>query len=364
MFEPNNEKIKNLPDYNPGHNYKDRPNLVAIKTGTGNGKSIILNGHVDTVPLDDLSKWTNHPLSGTIKDGLLYGRGASDMKAGVAAMILAVKYINDLQIEHKGDIIIQSVVDEEGGGNGTLSCITEGYLADAAIVTEPTELQILCASRGVYLLEVEVEGSPIHSCLKWSGVNAIEKMIKIIQGLSELERQWLAIRKNPLLPSPTITLGEIQGGISAATVPGKCTARFDVKYLPEQVDEYGNVTKINGEDIKREVEEKIKYICQGDEWLADHPVKMNWYISVNPYSISVNEPIVKTISNNYQALTGSYHISGMPSGADARHLYNVRKIPTVIFGPGKLKNAHSINEHVDINEFLLSIKVLAATILD
>lgn len=363
LQEPENEKIKNLPDYNPGHQYEGRPNLIAIHRGKGGGKSILLNGHIDTVPLDDLEKWRYHPLSGTITDGKIYGRGSCDMKAGLAAMILAVKYLNDYGLTHAGDIIVESVVDEEGGGNGTLACVAEGYRADAAIVTEPTNLEIYCASRGVYLLEVEVIGRPSHACFKWQGVNAIEKGMKIAVGLKELECEWLAKRYNPYLPSPTITLGEIQGGISAATVPGTCIMRFDIKYLPYEIDRKGIRKEVNGEEIKKEIESYIDRICEGDEWLRKHPVRKNWYLSVMPHSIDTEHPILTTLGCAGKRVLGNEpYLSGLPSGADARHLQNTGRIPTVLFGPGDMQNAHSIDEWVSEQDYMDAVKILADTI--
>lgn len=363
LEEPDNEKIKDLPDYNSGHQYEQRPNLIAVHRGSGGGKSILLNGHIDTVPLDDLGKWTYHPLSGIVSDGKIFGRGACDMKAGLAAMILAVKYLNDFGLRHAGDIVLESVVDEEGGGNGTLACVANGYRADAAIVTEPTSLEIYCASRGVYLLEVEVTGKPSHACFKWQGVNAVEKGMHIASGLKELEREWLAKRHNPYLPSPTITLGEIHGGISAATVPGTCIMRFDIKYLPYEVDNKGSKKLIDGEDIKKEIENYIDMICEGDEWLRKHPVKKNWYLSVMPHSIDTEHPILTTVGKaGKQVLGKEPHLSGLPSGADARHLQNTGGIPTILFGPGDMRNAHSIDEWVSEQDYINAVKILADTI--
>lgn len=363
LKEPENEKIKNLPDYNSGHQYEGRPNLIAAHRGKGGGKSILLNGHIDTVPLDDLEKWRYHPLSGMVVDGKIYGRGSCDMKAGLAAMILAVKYLDDYGLTHAGDIIVESVVDEEGGGNGTLACVAEGYRADAAIVTEPTNLEIYCASRGVYLLEVEVAGKPSHACFKWQGVNAIEKGMKIAAGLKELESEWLAKRHNPYLPSPTITLGEIQGGISAATVPGTCIMRFDIKYLPYEMDRKGSKKEVNGEEVKKEVEDCIDRICEGDEWLREHPVRKNWYLSVMPHSIDTEHPILTALNCAGKRVLGNEpYLSGLPSGADARHLQNTGGIPTVLFGPGDMQNAHSINEWVSEQDYMDAVKILADTI--
>ena len=234
LFEPDNEKIKHFADFSPGHSYRNRPNLVATLTGTGTGRSLILNGHVDTMPAGDRDKWTHDPWGGEVDGGEMYGLGVCDMKAGVAAMILATRFLCEAGYAPAGDVMVQAVVDEEGGGNGTLGCVVEGYKADAAIVTEPTRLQVQPASRGVLLLEVDVEGRATHACLKWGGVNAIEKGVKIIQGMIELERLWLAQRRHPLFPPPTITIGQINGGLAGSQVPGECVLKFDVKYLPEE----------------------------------------------------------------------------------------------------------------------------------
>lgn len=364
LFEPDNEAIKTWKDFNPGHHYENRPNLVGIAKGEGGGRSLILNGHIDVVPLDDIAKWKYHPLKGIVEDGKLYGRGAADMKSGVAAMALATRYVQEVYGKLKGDVIIEAVVDEEGGGNGTLSCIEQGYTADAAIVTEPTSLQILCASRGVHLLEIEVPGQSIHACYKWKGINAIEKAMKIASGLSELEKEWLATRKSKLLPSPTITLGQIEGGIGAAVVPGSCIMRYDIKYLPVEVQQDGSDLPISGDDVRREVEERIRMICEGDHWLREHPVKLNWYLSVMPHNIEPSCKLIDVISETCDEVMDSHCISGMPSGADARHLQNNGNIQTIIFGPGALSSAHSINEFVEVEEYIRAIKVLAATIVD
>lgn len=363
LFEPDNDVISSWPDYNPNHQYDGRPNLVAISRGNGGGRSLLFNGHIDTVPLDDPRKWSFPPLSAEISDGNLYGRGACDMKAGLAAMIMATKFLNDLGIKRRGDVIIESVVDEEGGGNGTLACVAKGIKADAAIVTEPTDLKIYSSSRGVFLLKITVMGKPSHACFKWTGVNAIDKGYRIANALAELERRWLATRKHPRLPSPTITLGEISGGISAATVPGTCVMKFDIKYLPSELDTCGNRVCVHVNTIREEVEDCIRIACMGDEWLKDHMPELDWYLTVMPHEIDDNAEIIKVVSDACDSIKGDHMISGLPSGSDARHLQNNGGIPTILFGPGSMEFAHSIDEHVKIDDYIDCIKILAKTIV-
>jgi len=364
LFEPDNSKMQDIPDFSPGHDYHGRPNLVATLKGSGGGRSLILNGHVDTMPPGDKEKWSHDPWSGTIGGGNMVGLGVCDMKAGVAAMILAVRFLQEAGLDLKGDVMVQSVVDEEGGGNGTLACVVEGYRADAAIVTEPTRLHVQPATRGVLLLEVDVEGRATHACLKWGGVNAIEKGVKIVQSMIELERLWLAQRRNPLFPPPTITIGQIQGGLAGSQVPGECVLKFDVKYLPVEMERDGQEKKITGDMVKEEVQNWIHTLCTGDAWLRDHPPKLTWYQHCIPHYLDPQHSLAQMMHSHAQQVLGWGVISGFPAGCDARHLHNRAGIPTVVFGPGDLQYAHSIDEQVNLEEYIQAIKVLALTVYE
>jgi acetylornithine deacetylase len=352
LFEPDNSRIEKYADFNLGHSYKDRPNLIGTLKGTGGGKSIILNGHVDTVEIGDLSEWTHDPFGGEIENGNLYGRGASDMKAGVAAMIMAAKCVKESGIRPKGDIIIQCVVDEEGGGNGSLACVERGLKADAAIVTEPTNLKILTCHRGAMHATIRTSGRSTHASMKWKGVNAIEKMAKVMSGLSELEKEWLARKRHQLLPSPTIMFGEIKGGAGASIVPEECEMKVDIKYLPFE----------DNRNVQKEVEERIRMISSSDNWLKDHPAEIIWTLNTSPYEMDQNHPIVQEIQTQSLQIKEKAEISGLPSGADARIINNIGRVPTVIFGPGSLEEAHSANESVPLGEYFQCIEILAQTI--
>ena len=276
------------------------------------------------------------------------------MKGGISAMIMAVKFIKEAKIRLKGDIILQCVVDEEGGGNGTLACVDRGYKADAAIVTEPTNLKIMIAHRGAMHLRVKVKGKSTHACFRWEGVSAIEKILKIINGLSELEKIWLASKNHPLLPSPTIMVGEIRGGTGVSIVPEECEIKVDVKYLPGE----------DKENVRREVEENIKNTAKSDPWLRKHPPEIFWTLNTSPYQISSEHPIVKTIKECASKVIDNPEISGLPSGADARILNNIGKIPAVIFGPGNLRDAHSLDESLSLSEYIKAIKILSLSIIE
>jgi acetylornithine deacetylase len=191
-----------------------RPDLVGTLRGTGGGPSLGLNGHIDVVPAGSPADWPFPPWAGTISDGKLWGRGAVDMKGGVASMIHAATILQRLGIRLKGDLIIESVVDEETGGPGTRSTIERGYQPDFAIVTEPTNLAILPVEGGLEWLRVTVVGRAGHSAYRYRtvhaggqgvAVNALEKGMKILAAVNELERDWANRKVHPLLPAGITT---------------------------------------------------------------------------------------------------------------------------------------------------------------
>jgi acetylornithine deacetylase len=265
---------------------------------------------------------------------------------------MAVQCLRETKNDLKGDIIIQCVVDEEGGGNGTLACVDRGYRADAAIITEPTDLKILTCHRGAMHLTIRTSGRATHASMKWDGVNAIEKMLKIMDALSELEKDWLARKRHRFLPAPTIMFGKIQGGSGASIIPAECELKLDIKYLPHE----------NAETVRKEVENCIERV--GDVWLQENPPEINWTLNTSPYEINPEHPIVGKISEKSLQINRKAETGGLPSGADARIINNIGKVPTVIFGPGSLKQAHSANEHVSLSEYLKCIGILTLTIND
>lgn len=365
MFEPDNEIMKDYPSYNPGHSYKGRPDLVAVYKGSGGGRSLILNGHIDTMPSGSLEKWDTDPWTLTEKDGKLYGLGADDMKGGLSAEILGLELALSLGFQPKGDIIIESVVDEEGGGNGSLAAAAAGYKADAAIIAEGSLLNVYTANRGAWLAEVEVEGKPIHASLKGFGENAIDKTVKVIWALHELEEKWMATKVHPLLQPPTINIGCIEGGVAASTVPESCRLKFDVEFYPSEKTIEGKMVRVDKNEVAREVEEYLNRMASGDEWLKDHPLKFSWYQDCPPYETDPGHPIVKCALEAAGAVTGgTSEIGGLSCGCDARHLCDIAGVPTIVFGPGTCHHAHVVNEFLPKEEFLRAIEALARIIMD
>lgn len=363
VFEPDNERMKLYPGYNQGHSYAGRPDVVGTYRGTGGGKSLILNGHMDTMPSGNLDRWETDPWRMTERDGRLYGLGTDDMKGGLSALVLALKLVLSMGIKPKGDILIQSVVDEEGGGNGTLACADRGYRADGAIIAEGSNLEVFAANRGAWLVQADVEGIPIHASLKGFGVNAIDKMTKVIDSIRELETKWMTTRRHPLLAPPTFNIGCIEGGVAASTVAENCRLKFDVEYFPSETDAFGARHLVDKDEVAREVEQHISLMCQGDEWLREHPVRLQWYQDCSPFETDTSHPLVQTLADISGEVTGKRVISGMTAGCDARHLTNILKIPTVVYGPGSCHFAHKVNEFLPKDQFLMAIETYAKMII-
>ena len=282
------------------------------------------------------------------------------MKGGLSAAIMAVDSLIAFGCSLRGDVIIESVVDEEGGGNGTLACCDRGYRADVAIVTEPTSLEIRPIGMGFMLLRVEVSGVPLHASQKWRGVNAIEKGMKLIQALHDLEHQWLMTKRHSLLPPPTILVGRIAGGQEASTVPAACSFDISIHYLPEDADEDGL-----GSKVEQEVVEALQVCAQGDEWLRQNPPTITKYQAGAGFETDPAHPGVVTLATAYsQATDCSPVINGCGYGCDARLLARIAKTPAIVFGPGDPHVAHSINEYLPLEQYHKSIEVLSLAIYD
>ena len=218
----NLEELSKHPDYSIEVDRKEGHGVVGI-TGNNEGKSLILNGHIDVVPPGDESNWDNPPWKGTVKDGKVMGRGSVDMKGGLACAIYAVKAIRDAGVILKGKVIIESVVGEEDGGVGALACVLRGYKADGAIIMEPTELKVAPAQAGALCFRITVQGLSAHACVREEGVSALEKFIPIHNALIELEKRRNKrvddrLYANFKLPIP-LNMGKVQTGNWPSSVP-------------------------------------------------------------------------------------------------------------------------------------------------
>lgn len=367
LWEPDINKLSHHPFYIKGQNFNSRPILAARLKGSGGGRSLILNAHIDVVPADNGSKWKHDPWGGEVKDGKVFGRGSCDMKAGAAAIIAAAEVISNSKVELKGDLIIETVLDEEINGMGTVACIDRGYKADAAIIPEPSNLKLWIATRGLLWAKAIVDGRSGHAELNhphWTeggAVNAIEKASQILCAFRSLELDWTrrSTKKHELLSTPRIVPTIIKSGDFWATIPDKCEIEMDIQYLPADRDEKGY-----GSKVKKEIEDHLSRSCQADTWLARHPARIEWIMDLPPMEVERNHPLVRNVASAAEAVSVKPQISALDSWDDGAHLMNLARIPSISIGPGPTEQAHVVDEFVLVETTVRTAKVLCVATAD
>jgi acetylornithine deacetylase len=343
--------ISHLPGFSPViGNYEDAVNVVGThRTRGGNGKSLILNGHVDVVPEGPLDMWETPPYEPRVEDGFMYGRGAGDMKAGLASNLFALDALRHLGFAPAGDVFIQSVVEEECTGNGALACLQRGYRADAALIPEPFEEKLVTAQLGVLWFQVHLKGIPVHVAYAGSGSNAIEAAIPLIKALHEMEHRWnepgrrhgaYAGHNHAL----NLNIGKIQGGDWTSSVPAWCV--FDVRmglFPGQKLDE-----------AKREIEAVLAEAAQSHPFLAKNAPEIVYHgFHAEGYALSEDGSedagrAISALESAHRAVTGkTLDKLAITATTDARFFGLYAGIPALVYGP-RAEAIHGFNERVDL----------------
>jgi acetylornithine deacetylase len=323
------------------------------------GRRAIIAGHVDVVGGGDELQWTSPPFQPRIADGLLYGRGACDMKAGVVAGLAAMRALVEAEVELGGEAILLTVPGEEDGGAGMLAAIRSGYAGGVAVITEPTELQIVTATAGAITFTLTIEGRSAHAAFRREGVSAIEKLWPIVRALDQNEQErndgeTLRAMRDLGLPYPT-SIGRVAAGEWSSTVPDRLVAegRFGVR-----------VGQTVGE-AEAELRDVIAEACAADDWLRDHPAGVE--ISGGRFgsaSVANDHPLSWGLAETARDVLGKLpDFLGMPYGADARLLIDHGDTPTVLYGPGDPNLAHAPDEHVALEDVARCARVLAVWLM-
>ncbi|HYA99037.1 MAG TPA: ArgE/DapE family deacylase [Ktedonobacteraceae bacterium] len=322
------------------------------------GKKLVFNGHVDVVPEGDHANWVYDPWGAELVDGRIYGRGACDTKGGLMAALYAVKAIIDAGIPIVGSLMIQSVIGEEDGGIGTFASLLRGYTGDAAIVCEPTCLNLIPAQAGALTFIVKIRGKSAHASVRLEGVSALEKYLDIHRALLQLEQERNGEIKHPLLAKLQLPYPLNIGCISAGNWPSS---------VPEEVIFEGRIGVAMGEDsdsVRRQFEHTLNNLAYADPWLRDHPLECTWSGGqFEPAEIPVDHDLIKLLEQCVLDVSGKIpDIEGAPYGSDLRLLVNVGGFPSVLFGPGNVKVAHMPDEFVEVQEVILAARafILAA----
>ena len=311
--------------------YKDRPNLIGKLKGKGGGKSLILNGHIDTVPIGDESKWHVDPFGAEIKDGKLYGRGAVDMKGGVAAMVSAVETLTALKVPLSGDLMLQTVVNEEHAGGGALGIVADG--------------------------EVRIKGHETHAGSRWQnnkpfGISAIEKAALVVDSLISLEK---GLNKDKTMMS--LCIGTIKGGTYATATAAECVINGVAYFSPGLGTGKEGIMR-----VKKMLKDAALNI--DDEWLKANPPVIKFQHYDDAYMLPSDKQEIKTLTEDAirDVLGKEPVITQLGGGCDARHFGNQGGIPAIVYGPGDIKMAHSTDEYISLDDYIKGIKVLAVTI--
>ena len=361
-----------------------RANLVGVWKGEGGGKSLIHNGHIDTVPPGLSENWkSGEPFSGNVQDGRIYGRGSCDMKGPVVSQMMAISAIQRAGLRLQGDVILESTVGEENMDSATISAgatIKRGYTADAAIVSEPSApphpLAIVPASPGLWWVSVTVEGKASHAATRGEtfraggkgaevAVNAIDKGVYMVNAIRKLEDEWGLTKKHRLFNPGHFTMlpGVISGAPHGVQVPffisEYCTIEYCIWYHPDE----------HPEAVKEEVETYIHHAAQLDEWLRDHPPALDWKVNWPAFVVDEEHPICKQVAKSHEEAAAGTRFAGPPAVAgfyavcDAAFL-NPQGVPSIVYGPGSLLVAHAADEYINIDELMVATRTYALATMD
>jgi acetylornithine deacetylase len=332
---------------------------VVGSSGSGAGRSLIFNGHVDVVPIDDPAHWRYPPWEMAIADRHAYGRGVLDMKGGLCCAIYAVKAIQDAGVTLTGRLMIQSVIAEEDGGLGTLAAVMRGYQADGAVIVEPTNLVVAPSQAGALNFRITIPGKTAHAAVRKEGISAIEKFIPTHEALIDLECERNRDIRDPMyaaydLPF-ALNIGNIHGGEWASNVP-------------ESLVFEGRYGVAPGEDVveaRHALEAAVASAAQKDAWMRTNPPVVEWWgAQFNPAQTTPDSSIISTVADTLHDLCGKEtKIQGMTYGADMRLLVNHANTPCVLFGPGDIRQAHQPDECVPIEDLIMATRTLALTAL-
>lgn len=325
---------------------ENRPNVILIARGTGGGKSLMLNAHTDTVGVSEM----NDPFNPIIEGGRMYGRGAYDMKSGLAACMIALKQAKDMPLS--GDVYLSAVIDEEYASLGTKAIVNEWerWSADAVIITEPTELDICIAHKGFVWLEVEVFGKSAHGSRPHLGIDAIAKMGKVLVGIDELDQSLRANPTHPLLESGSLHASIISGGENISMYPAYCKLVIERRTIPGETPEI----------VQAEIQAILDNIAESD---PQFNATVNVTLAQGYFGIEPDEPIVSLLhEKTSNLLQREIPFIGVTFWMDSA-LFAGKGIPTVILGPHGT-GAHAKIEWVDLESVQQCVDIYTAVIAD
>lgn len=338
--------------------YDDRPNVIGTLAGMGGGRSLVLNGHVDTVTVEPAGEWTKDPFGAEIDGDLMYGRGTSDMKGGVTAALMALTFLQRAGVRLRGDVLMQCVVNEEHAGNGTLDLVRQGCAADGAIVLEPTSNHVAVSHPGGLYWQVRVPGVQRSPGARWKdgaldGTSAIEKLPAIIAALRGIEEKFSRKLSNDPLEKDrapfSLVMGKISGGYYETVTAGEVVVRGSAYFAPH----VGSIAQ-----VMEQFRSAIAAANATDPFLSAHPAKLEFLHHDDSTSQDPAIPPARVMLAILDQQGSERGVIPGPFCCDLRHIVNQGGIPGIIFGPGTIAQAHKPDEHIRLSEYLESIPLL------
>lgn len=350
------DSIQEDPDYAfrlPNFTYCETPQVECVIRGTGEGRSVVFNAHLDVVPP---SEGQIDPYLPRIIDGAIYGRGAVDDKGQVAALFALAMALHKRGIHPRGDLILHLVVEEENGGNGTLAMVRRGVNADAAVVLEASEFHVVPAVRGAVWFELEVYGRAGHSGNVAGRISAVDKAFEAIQIFKDYHDRLLSESRHlPLFdvyedPMP-LTIGQFEAGNWPASVPSKATLKGLLGFLPNH----------NRFEIQMGLRDAL--LAEGDKWLRENFKLTFPMLNSDGNMLPANHPLVEDLLDSLERNRLPRKVRAMTAACDAWLYNNIAGIPTVVFGGGSLAFAHAKDEHMLLEDIYTTAGVLADLVL-
>ncbi|MEO8203086.1 MAG: ArgE/DapE family deacylase [Betaproteobacteria bacterium] len=354
------EDIRHLPGFSPvAVSYDNAWNVVGThRPRHAKGRSLILNGHIDVVPTGPLDMWAAPPFEPRVTDGWMHGRGAGDMKAGLAANLFALDALTHAGLAPAADVHVQSVIEEECTGNGALACLQRGYRAEAALITEPSGGTLGAAQVGVMWFQVKVRGKPVHVAVAGSGANAIEACFPLIAALHRLEHRWNE-KKHPAFAGHAhpinFVVSKIEGGDWTSSVPSWCTFDMRIGLYPGQ----------DLADVRREVEATVAGAAKEDTYLAKNPPQVVYHgFQAEGYVLPQGSDAQRLLERCHESIEGAALAQRAGTGTtDARFYGLYAGIPALVYGP-KAENIHAFDERVDLESMRRVTQALAVFVAE
>jgi len=315
-----------------------RPSLAAVLEGSADGPRLVLNGHMDTVAIDDPDRWSVDPFAGEIKDGVIWGRGSVDMKGGLTCQIACAKVLSRMRDRLHGSLVLHFAAGEECGEPGTLSLLDAGFVGDWGITTEPTGLGIATAERGTAWFEVRLTGRSTHAGTPEAGANPIAAAEDVLAGVRRYNN-GLSARSHPLLGGPICTVTMLSAGAEHNAIPDACVLTVDRRMIPGEKHDV----------IGRELQQVVRDAVSGHRDISAELTPI--HRGFEPAEVPAESPFIEVVGRAVKSVTGERgKIIGTPYGSDVRNLVNDAGIEAITFGPGDMALMHCADERQALDE--------------